>query len=162
VEETFTGAIKALGYKESNYDPCAYVLRTEETEAGRKAKLQKRLHRPLLAAGDASEYLEADPIETSDQPPEFEAVKGLVIVEVDDVLDGGDADHKRLIQELTKQFNFGRRASIKKPGGEVFDGQRIEQREDFSIKLSMKDYILQRCHEIGLSPERKTRHHTRQ
>ena len=39
-----------------------------------------------------------------DGPPDFIPIKGLVIVEVDDVLDGGDEQHEQLMIRLTEQF----------------------------------------------------------
>ena len=63
--ETFTGAIKELGYRESPLDPCAYILTDTEVEVSRRKKLLDRLHCRLLANGEG-EYLEARPVEKSD------------------------------------------------------------------------------------------------
>ena len=102
-----------------------------------------------------STWLRPESEKTSDEEDLFTAVQELIVVEVDDLFEGGYARHRELIEILKKKFQFGKHLSLKQTEGGTFDGMRMTQTADDGFRLSMKDYILDRVREIRISPERK-------
>ena len=82
-------------------------------------------------------------------------VQGFILIQVDDVLDGGSAVHRDQMQRLQKVFRLGNYQSLKTTIGGVFNGRRLRQLPDFAVKLSMEDYILTKVWPIAVSREQK-------
>eukprot|EP00971_Amphidinium_carterae_P122379 2423307-Amphidinium_carterae.2 len=67
--------------------------------------------------------------------------EGLMVVLVDDILEGGGSQHDKCIENLKRRFNLGKHVKLTRPGGALFNGRRLTQSADYSIHCSMKDYI---------------------
>ena len=136
--ETLVEQIKSLGYQESLYDPCLYILRSSQDQILRTERMQERLRANPWENGN---WLTPEP--TLQKELEFEPVEGLLLVEVDDLYEGGSERHRSLMQEIQTKFRFGKHTSLMQPEGGTFDGMRMVQKQDFSFFLSMKDDISQ-------------------
>jgi hypothetical protein len=150
--ETLVEQLKALGYEESHFDPCLYILRGNKAKQVRADRLQQRLRANPF---EDSEWLVPKNVVGADKAAWLEPVEGLVLVEVDDLFEGGYERHQELMKDLTKTFKFGKHISVKQQEGGTFDGMRMTQQKDFGFFLSMKDYLLTRVREIPLTPLRK-------
>jgi hypothetical protein len=82
-------------------------------------------------------------------------MQGIILIEVDDLYEGGTERHRGLMDRLKQRFRFGKHSSLMTREGGTFDGMRMIQNKDFSFQYSMKDYILSRLKEIPISKERK-------
>eukprot|EP00971_Amphidinium_carterae_P137077 2716414-Amphidinium_carterae.1 len=61
-------------------------------------------------------------------------IDGVMAVLVDDILEAGNPRHRSLVAQLRKKFKFGKHETLKTPDGCIFNGRRIKQAGDFSIK----------------------------
>ena len=60
-----------------------------------------------------------------------EPTKGIVMLEVDDVLEFGDEDHRSLMESLEQEIKFGKRVKLRESNeGIFFAGRRLRQRGD--------------------------------
>ena len=46
-----------------------------------------------------------------------EAVQGIILIETDDLFNGGTEEHHRRVKWLSQKYKFGRWQSIRCPGG---------------------------------------------
>ena len=75
--------------------------------------------------------------------------KGLMILEVDDILEAGDNDHRKLMATLEKRLRFGKVVNLQEvEGGSGYAGRRLRQMKDFSFIYSMDDYVTNRLQEV--------------
>eukprot|EP00439_Symbiodinium_sp_Y106_P027348 s5817_g3.t1 len=123
--------VKELGYRVNVYDRC--VLTLDETEDDRvKTKAFK----------DQSRNEEKIPDQSMET---FKATQGIIIIEVDDVLEAGGERHRSLMQKLEGRFKFGKVVELQKhPEGSAYAGRRVLQNQDFSFSFTMADYIQNR------------------
>ena len=78
--------------------------------------------------------------------------KGLMIIEVDDILEAGDDDHLSKMNVLAEKVKFGK---IEEPNqtdgpGAGYAGRRIQQWDDFSFSYHMQDYVNNRLKPLAL------------
>ena len=68
--------------------------------------------------------------------------EGIILIEVDDVLEGGKARHKKLMEQFYRQYTFGKRKRIMDEGdtGTLISGRRVRQLSDYSFLWDMDDY----------------------
>ena len=68
--------------------------------------------------------------------------EGIIFIEVDDVLEGGKARHKKLMEQFYRQYHFGKRKRIMDEGdtGTLISGRRVRQLKDYSFLWDMDDY----------------------
>ena len=68
--------------------------------------------------------------------------EGIILIEVDDVLEGGNARHKKLMEQFYRQYTFGKRKRIMDEGdtGTLISGRRVRQLKDYSFVWDMDDY----------------------
>eukprot|EP00971_Amphidinium_carterae_P327725 6459215-Amphidinium_carterae.1 len=63
--------------------------------------------------------------------------------------------HRQLIGQLMKAFTFGKHETLKTESGSVFNGRRLRQTADYSIHLSMHDFIENKLQALKISRECK-------
>ena len=113
--KTVRRVLAELGYQESTFDPCLYVLPFSEAEA----TTGKR------------------------------GCAGLVLLDVDDFLQGGNHRHSSLMEKLRGRFKFGKWRSVYKGSGEYL-GRTVYQLEDYEIQISMERYIHEKLRPVVL------------
>ena len=77
--------------------------------------------------------------------------RGFIVLEVDDLLESGDAEHRKKMEWLEKRLKFGKIVNLQETengGGSGYAGRRIKQMPDFSFTYSMDDYVTNRLHAI--------------
>ena len=81
--------------------------------------------------------------------------QGIIVVEVDDVLECGGELHQQKMRTLEAKLRFGKAVDLKnEPEGTAYAGRRIKQLSDFSYEYSMDDYVANRLKPVLL--EKKT------
>ena len=80
--------------------------------------------------------------------------QGLIVIEVDDILESGSARHRRNMQLLEQRLRFGKIVKLRDhPEGTAYAGRRIMQLHDGSVMYTMADYIANRLKAVKI--ERK-------
>ena len=77
--------------------------------------------------------------------------RGFIVLEVDDLLEAGDEEHRKKMECLEKRLKFGKIVNLQETengGGSGYAGRRIKQLPDFSFTYSMDDYVANRLHAI--------------
>ena len=76
---------------------------------------------------------------------------GLIVVETDDLLGGGNSDKfNKSVAELRKRYNFGKWVSLQEQSSE-YGGRTLKQHADFGFNISMVRYLKERAREIVLT-----------
>eukprot|EP00971_Amphidinium_carterae_P280152 5561133-Amphidinium_carterae.1 len=146
--QSFVAKILALGWRQTQADPCIYVLPAQGQTKGSSGGVNAE---DLLSE---SQYL-TPPTVTRHLHDQREPAEGVMAVLVDDILEAGTSRHRQLVSQLMTAFKFGKHESLKTETGSIFNGRRLRQTADFSIRLSMHDFIDNKLQTIKLSRERK-------
>ena len=86
--------------------------------------------------------LTLDSKESSEHPKQ---TQGIIVIEVDDLLEAGGKRHQSLMRQLEERFKFGKIVRLQEhPEGTSYAGRRIIQDADFGYRYSMHDYIKHR------------------
>ena len=83
----------------------------------------------------------------ADRPSE--PTRGLMVIEVDDVIEGGDEKHRSLVKQLEGIITFGKIINLQEQET-TYAGKSIRQMPDFSFTLHMEEYIYTRLAPINL------------
>ena len=77
------------------------------------------------------------------QTPGRTTVEGIVLIEVDDILEGGTAEHRARMDLFYKKYQCGKRKCIQelRSEGTLISGARVIQRKDFSFVWHMEEYV---------------------
>ena len=87
---------------------------------------------------------------TEDENPERRrGCAGLVVLDVDDFLQGGNPRHGELMEKLRGRFRFGKWRTIYKGSGEYL-GRTVYQLDSFEIQISMERYINEKLRPVVL------------
>ena len=78
---------------------------------------------------------------------------GVVLLDVDDFVQGGCSRHEQKMETLRQTFRFGKWRCIYKSHGEYL-GRTVVQHENYEIAVSMERYIREKLRPIVLSRER--------
>ena len=93
--------------------------------------------------------LDADPNNKDENP---EHTQGIIVVEIDDLLEAGSDRHRAKMLQLEKRFKFGKITDLMDAGdGSGYAGRRLRQRPDFSFSYSMNDYVANRLRKMTLN-----------
>ena len=67
---------------------------------------------------------------------------GLVLIEVDDILEGGNERHQKQMAQFYKKYNCGKCKKLQDLGdeGTLISGIRVIQHKDYSFTWHMKEY----------------------
>ena len=92
------------------------------------------------------------PMAKDGEDPDKVKTKGLMIIEVDDILEAGDDDHFKNMQTLAEKVRFGKVEELNQPDGSGagYAGRRIQQWDDFSFSYHMQDYVNNRLKPLAL------------
>ena len=83
-------------------------------------------------------------------------VRGLVLVEVDDLLSLGDEVHYEQMSLLQKRFKFGKFKMLhEEEKGASFNGRRLRATPEGGFLIDMQKFIEERLHEVPMSMGRK-------
>ncbi len=68
---------------------------------------------------------------------------GIVLIEVDDILEGGNDTHRKRIKKCYAKYQCGKRKNLQDLGkeGALISGIRIIQNKDFSFNWRMNEYV---------------------
>ena len=92
---------------------------------------------------------------TLDSKPDEEEptkTKGMIVVEVDDLLEAGGPRHRANMKWLEGRLKFGKIVRLKDhPEGTAYAGRRILQLKDGTIQYTMADYIANRLKAIPVN-----------
>eukprot|EP00971_Amphidinium_carterae_P169131 3350546-Amphidinium_carterae.1 len=151
--QSLVRALTELNWEQSLVDPCVFTLpgsvSTEQSEAVERQGLDpKHIH-------DESEYLVPHSCLPTSESQCFVAVRGIIVVLVDDIIEAGDSEHRKRVAQLRKRFALGQHISLQSRGGTLFNGRRVEQLPDYSFRVSMKDFIKSRLQAIKIPRERR-------
>ena len=75
--------------------------------------------------------------------PQLNQNSGAVLIEVDDILEGGDEYHQACMNKNYDKYLCGKPKNLQSLGdeGTLISGIRVMQRRDFSFSWHMNDYI---------------------
>ena len=86
-----------------------------------------------------------------------ERLEGLIIVEIDDILSFGYAEHDRRLSALRERFKFGKFKYLQDlREGTTFNGRRIRQDKDGTISVDMGKYVEERMAPISIERGRRS------
>eukprot|EP00971_Amphidinium_carterae_P054288 1069486-Amphidinium_carterae.1 len=151
--QSLVKALTSLDWVQSLVDPCVFTLPGELSSQDEVAVREQGLN--PVAMHDDSEFLIPPSCLPSDNSKCFVPIRGIVVVLVDDIIEGGDSAHRERIAKLQQRFSLGQHLSLKKKGGTLFNGRRVEQLPDCSFRVSMKDFITTRLQAVKVPRERK-------
>ena len=89
------------------------------------------------------------PFLAAENPHQQRGCAGLVLLDVDDFVQGGNIRHGELMEVLRKQFRFGKWRVIFGSSGEYL-GRTVSQDENFEIRITMQRYIKEKLRNIML------------
>ena len=85
-------------------------------------------------------------------------LRGIIVVEVDDLLTLGDELHFSKMEELQKRFKFGKFKFVdEEEKGVSFNGRRLRQTSDGTYLIDMQKFIEERLREVPLKVGRASR-----
>eukprot|EP00971_Amphidinium_carterae_P163432 3240555-Amphidinium_carterae.1 len=142
-----------LGWAQSLVEPCVFTLQGDVPSHARAAVDRQGLDPNKIH--NESAYLVPPDCLPSEESRCFIPVRGIVVVLVDDIIEGGDSSHRSRIDVLKQKYSLGQHKSLMTKGGTLFNGRRVEQMSDFSFRVSMRDFITTRLQPIKVPRERK-------
>ena len=81
------------------------------------------------------------------------SVAGIVLLDVDDFCQGGNARHEGLMNELRTKLKFGKWREVYE-GSADYIGRTLKQTKDFEIQVSMQRYIEEKLKPVNLPKDR--------
>ena len=83
---------------------------------------------------------------------------GIVLLEMDDVLEGGDVRHCAALDKISTQVDFGKvRCVFKSDEGALFNGRRWFQDRDYHMRYNMNEYLEDRLGQVDIPKPRAAR-----
>jgi hypothetical protein len=77
--------------------------------------------------------------------------RGVIVLEVDDTLEGGEAEHIEQMKLLKESIRFGKSTVLQEEvDGVMFAGRRIRQLPSFAFKVDMNDFCEKRLDKVKL------------
>ena len=76
--------------------------------------------------------------------------QGVMVIEVDDIIEGGDERHRQLMTELEGEVTFGKIVNLQEKESS-YAGKSLKQLPDFSFESHMDEYIYTRMSPIAMS-----------
>ena len=130
-----------LGYQLNPYDRC--VLTLPENPKDCPKELQKMAQKQEGKSSTSSTASTSCSSSATTTP--LKRTRGVIVIQVDDLLEAGDEEHRRRMSILEGIFRFGKIVRLKDVReGTGYSGRRLLQHEDGSIGHSMNDYIVNR------------------
>ena len=90
----------------------------------------------------------------SDDRSACSKTQGIIVIEVDEVLESGNGEHRRRMDWLETRLKFGKAVNLQtEVRGTGYDGRRLKQCADFSFEITMDDCVQNRLKPLAF--ERK-------
>ena len=119
--------VKELGYRVNPYDRCVLTL------DGNSDDEDHELDHTL------------GPLRCLKVREPLKRTQGIIVVEVDDLLEAGGPRHRQLMEKLENKVRFGKIQCLRdQPEGTSYAGRRIYQDQNWGFRYTMDDYIDQR------------------
>jgi hypothetical protein len=96
-------------------------------------------------------YLKVEEIDDNYDPQLKNLVAGVVLLDVDDILQGGNQRHAKKMEMLRAKLKFGK---WNEAGGEYL-GRTLTQQPDGEIQVSMRRYVEDKLTSVRLPPQRR-------
>jgi len=82
---------------------------------------------------------------------EGDPTQGIALLEMDDVLEGGNIVHQKILADIATEITFGKSKSLMDdPEGVLFNGQRWFQDQAFNITHTISEYVQTRLGSVVL------------
>ena len=130
-----------LGYKLNPYDRCVLSLPENPCEClpSRSKKMSEESGHLACPATAARTKSCASTTTTSSK------TRGVIVIQVDDLLEAGDQEHRRRMKILEESFRFGKIVRLGDlDQGTGYSGRCLMQFEDYGVGHTMNDYIFNR------------------
>eukprot|EP00439_Symbiodinium_sp_Y106_P061983 s82_g9.t1 len=79
-----------------------------------------------------------------------QSTQGVLVIEVDDVIEGGDQRHRALMADLEGSITFGKAVNLQQQESS-YAGKTLKQLPDFGFEIHMDEYIYSRMSPISLA-----------
>ena len=147
--------LKHLGYTLNPYDRCVLTLtdkpRPVSTEVSDKPSSTAATTSTTSTTRQASATFSATKTRGTTAAPATGKTRGVIVIQVDDLLEAGDGEHRRRVELLENRFRFGKVVKLQDvEQGTGYSGKRILQFKDFSIGYTMNDYVLHRIKPVNV------------
>ena len=74
-----------------------------------------------------------------------------MIIEIDDILEGGDEPHLKIMSDLERRWNFGKCVDLQIcKDGSMYAGRNLRQNKDISFDIDMDHFTKTRLQEVVL------------
>ena len=89
----------------------------------------------------------------SKDPNEAVPTQGILVLEVDDMLEAGNETHRQKMKILEQKLRFGKIVELMemKAEGSGYAGRRLRQLPDYSFEIDMSDYVKNRLTAVKIS-----------
>ena len=78
--------------------------------------------------------------------------EGIMVLEVDDILEAGNERHREKMALLEKKLRFGKVVKLQEAdAGSGYAGRRLQQLPDFSFEFTMNDYVKNRLQKVNIT-----------
>ena len=89
---------------------------------------------------------------------EHGALEGIIIIEIDDLLNFGRGVHAEKLAQLQQRFRFGKFKKLQDLAeGTMFDGRPLKQLQDYTLEVDMQKYVIERLAPMHLERGRRSR-----
>ena len=86
------------------------------------------------------------------QRPKHPDKRGILVLEIDDMLEAGDEVRRQKMQLLEQRLRFGKILDLQSTeSGSGYAGRRVRQLKDFSFEYSMDDYVANRLLKVNIT-----------
>ena len=125
--------VRELGYRINAYDKCVLTLDGIREDGEKELNSENAVIRGIKKDGPLL------------------PTQGIIVVEVDDLLEAGGPRHRALMAKLEKRMKFGKIQCLKdQPEGTSYAGRRVFQDVDWGFRYTMDDYIASRLKPVRL------------
>ena len=77
---------------------------------------------------------------------------GIIVLEVDDILEAGNKRHRERMDILEKKLRFGKVVKLQEANaGSGYAGRRLQQLPDFTFEFTMNDYVNNRLQKVNIT-----------
>ncbi|CAE7938278.1 GIP, partial [Symbiodinium necroappetens] len=119
--------VKYFGYRVNPYDRC--VLTLDGNSDDEDSELDHTI----------------GPLRCLKVRESLKRTQGIIVIEVDDLLEAGGPRHRQLMERLENKVKFGKIQCLREqPEGTSYAGRRVYQDKDWGFRYTMDDYIDQR------------------
>ena len=135
--------VKECGYRINSYDRCVLTLDAEPPDL-KPLPGTTSTSSPTGTSASSTSPTSRSTTSLGEGKP-GERTQGLIVIEIDDVLEAGNAEHRRRMEWLEKRLRFGKAVNLQEEkSGTGYAGRRLRQLENYSFELTMADYIKNR------------------